>query len=100
LVEDNKPEYYIALRRSQKTISARGGSALGGKKGEPFQKKGFKKITPNLDELRRALEESLAEEKNGARQEEKIEEEKNSALDKNNVSKKGVLNPGENIKFE
>ena len=32
LVEDNKPEYYIALRRSQKTISARGGPALGGKK--------------------------------------------------------------------
>jgi len=31
LVEDNKPEYYLALRQSQRTFSAKGGSALGGK---------------------------------------------------------------------
>ena len=30
-VEDNKPEYYLALRQSQKTFSAKGGSASGGK---------------------------------------------------------------------
>ena len=31
LVEDNKPDYYMALRKSQKTFSAKGGSASGGK---------------------------------------------------------------------
>ena len=31
LVEDNKPDYYVALRKSQRTFSARGGSASGGK---------------------------------------------------------------------
>ncbi|MFH1170440.1 MAG: Fic family protein [Candidatus Vogelbacteria bacterium] len=31
IVEDNKPEYYLALRQSQKTFSAKGGSASGGK---------------------------------------------------------------------
>src|SRR3989344_1200265 len=31
IIEDNKPEYYLALRQSQKTFSAKGGSASGGK---------------------------------------------------------------------
>lgn len=30
-IEDNKPDYYLALRRSQKTFSAKGGSDSGGK---------------------------------------------------------------------
>ena len=42
LIEDNKSEYYIALRRSQTTFSARGGSASGGKKKK-------ENITPWLD---------------------------------------------------
>lgn len=34
LIEDNKPEYYVALRRSQRTSSTKGGSASGGKTGQ------------------------------------------------------------------
>ncbi|OHA14079.1 MAG: hypothetical protein A2909_02670 [Candidatus Tagabacteria bacterium RIFCSPLOWO2_01_FULL_39_11] len=61
------------------------------------ERRGFRRITPDLNELRKTLEESLADDKQET--DEKSEDNKNNVNQSNNNSKKGILNPGENIKF-